>query len=117
MSELKECPFCGKKPCAEKFEGKLYAQCVNVDCVYAGGDFSPIETWNTRPIEDSLRAKCERLQLALECYATANWGWDSEDRPYIDYWDECADKLDPHVNRHKDGGYIARTALESEEKI
>ena len=58
MSELKPCPFCGYDRIAdtkEIFPGK--AQCTNC------GATAP--NWNTRPIEDALRAENELLRKAL----------------------------------------------------
>lgn len=70
MSELKPCPFCGEEIYsefyshrAEEFDG----HCTNKKCVLYGKDFLFFNTskWNSRPIEDQLRADNERLREAL----------------------------------------------------
>lgn len=63
MSEdLKACPFCGRKV-DETIE--------NLDVVSCSYHtlFIKSENWNTRPIEDALRAENERLRIALYMYA------------------------------------------------
>ena len=55
MSELKPCPFCGgTKICTEK--GLNLNYCDNCSAE------SNIEHWNTRPIEDGLRARIAELE-------------------------------------------------------
>lgn len=63
--ELKPCPFCGVT--SELVVGRVYANhtrhCIlNAQLVY---DFQKT-SWNTRPVEDSLRAKLAIAVDALE---------------------------------------------------
>lgn len=71
MSELKPCPFCGEEIYsefyshrAEEFDG----HCTNKKCLLYGKDllFFNTSKWNSRPIEDALRAENERLKEALK---------------------------------------------------
>jgi hypothetical protein len=58
--ELKPCPFCGGK--AWVFDGDSVGcenTCINGDPT--DGDLPTFKTWNTRPIEDELRADNKRL--------------------------------------------------------
>ena len=55
--ELKPCPFCGGTNCGVR------AGTDQIWCVCGG--HSPYG-WNSRPIEDKLRAENERLREALE---------------------------------------------------
>lgn len=73
MSDLKPCPIpsCGGMGSYEETEdGDHYVECV--DCGYCGKSFmsfdAAVDWWNTRPIEDALRAevvelKCEAAML------------------------------------------------------
>ena len=71
MSDLKACPFCGEEIYsefyshrAEEFDG----HCTNKKCVLYGKELLFFNTarWNTRPIEDQLRAENERLKGVLQ---------------------------------------------------
>lgn len=63
--ELKACPFCGKE--AHFIAG-------NAECKYCGGTClsingsknNAIEQWNTRPIEDGLRAELARRDEQMQ---------------------------------------------------
>ncbi len=61
--EIKDCPFCGGK--ASKGCGIESIHCSNIECVMPGISVS-IEQWNTRPIEDALRAKREAAEAYIE---------------------------------------------------
>ena len=55
MSELKPCPFCGgTKICTEKGINLNYCDNCSAE--------SNVEHWNTRPIEDELRARIAELE-------------------------------------------------------
>ena len=61
MSELKPCPFCGGNNCGVR------AGTDEIWCVCGG--HSP-HGWNSRPIEDALRAENEIYNIAIsEIYA------------------------------------------------
>ena len=58
--ELKACPFCGKKPESRNEYGHYWLEC---DCMSTQS--TPEEAadeWNTRPVEDALRAEIETLK-------------------------------------------------------
>lgn len=58
-NELKPCPFCGSSPLVLPGHTGDLARCSNVGCAARG--IVPIEVWNTRPIEDELRAEIAHL--------------------------------------------------------
>lgn len=60
MSELKPCPFCG----SEATDEANYCACCNPDCEFVGWFFLK-EQWNTRPVEDALRAENEELKAKV----------------------------------------------------
>jgi len=62
MSELKPCPFCGKMPKVEP-NGDCY--CDYYICPMAPDSYMP-KDWNTRPIEDALRARIAELEAEHE---------------------------------------------------
>lgn len=63
MSELKNCPFCGRD--AIRNDKKSYigvaVSCGNKAC-HLSRSRIPKKGWNTRPIEDALRAENEQLR-------------------------------------------------------
>ena len=59
MSELKPCPFCGGEAHYNPYLNKVW--CSNKECEGNSGSWK-IAEWNTRPIEDALRAENERLK-------------------------------------------------------
>jgi len=72
MSGLKLCPFCGGKPEIRKRRDEYLKttytiiECRNTACfaqpnIEVYGRDNAIVIWNTRPIEDALRAENERL--------------------------------------------------------
>lgn len=71
MSELKPCPFCGLE--AQTYsDGNytvVYCNCINCDPIDWDG-VNP-EIWNTRPIEDALRAELEKRTAELHYANTA----------------------------------------------
>jgi hypothetical protein len=60
MSELKKCPFCGKKPNPD-WTDESYIECTNRKCSVYGYGMST-GNWNTRPIEDALRKRIAELE-------------------------------------------------------
>lgn len=94
MSELKPCPFCGglNQTIEECFNYTFSEAFVQCDSCGARSEIednvSPkkakekaIKIWNTRPIEDALRAENERLKKALK---------EAEDR--IFEWNDLSDE-------------------------
>lgn len=94
MSELKPCPFCGGLN--QTIEGYLeyhfseaFVQCdscgarseTEEDDLLKKAKEKAIKIWNTRPIEDALRAENERLKKALK---------EAEDR--IFEWNDLSDE-------------------------
>jgi hypothetical protein len=68
--ELKPCPFCGQ-PAETTIDsrGETRARCANTDCVFRPGEYDDfwqgtLEEWNTRPIEDALRAEVAAIPYA-----------------------------------------------------
>mgnify|MGYP001483007570 CR=1 FL=1 len=77
MSEIKPCPYCGKLAAKCEPSHYIYHEAFSVICLcgtgsrYAESAEKAIEIWNTRPIEDALRAELVKTQKALDlaCYA------------------------------------------------
>lgn len=68
MSELKPCPFCGMKD--EARYDKAHNGAYIFRCQWCGAEVRSQDDWNSRPIEDSLRAENERLR---ELLARVEW--------------------------------------------
>ena len=59
MNTLKPCPFCGgTKICTEKGINLNYCDNCSAE--------SNVEHWNTRPIEDELRARIAELEAEID---------------------------------------------------
>jgi hypothetical protein len=61
MDELKACPFCGGENHPYHKEG-----CFLIDTLY-----TTLDAYNTRPIEDALRARIEELTIPADVLETA----------------------------------------------
>lgn len=75
MHRAKRCPFCGTVPSIRyDVADRAYAQCENGKC---SNYFRlvQLESWNTRPVEDELQVKHEKLQAAalLLCISLRHW--------------------------------------------
>ena len=85
--ELKKCPFCGSEG-EILFYGNVsvkYASCKNTKCSL----MTPLDEWQSRPIEDALRAKLDEAKEALEVYAVKEaYHGDAKDE-----WKLAADTL------------------------
>ena len=61
---LKRCPFCGGEAKCIEYYGLYHVVCC--DCYTTGRDCTSIETackaWNSRPIENELNEKIEKLE-------------------------------------------------------
>ena len=71
LNSLRPCPFCGAEAIMPVFRNASPAgykvdvcTCSN-DCEVIW-DWKPIEAWNNRPIEDTLRARAERAEAMVE---------------------------------------------------
>lgn len=70
--ELKPCPWCGQIPKLTEYEGAQMPFCANDHCPMVGDDTDPSTNeeaaaiWNTRPIEDALRAELEAARAEDE---------------------------------------------------
>jgi len=74
MSELKACPFCGKKDLIYDVEdhpelgSSPFVECLTKDCfgftrvLYSDNVENAINKWNTRPLEDALQKRVEELE-------------------------------------------------------
>ena len=65
MSELKACPFCGSDQVGDHLPGYVSFGCCN-DANCSLTQRFPTQVWNTRPIEDALRAENEELRSRLD---------------------------------------------------
>ena len=67
--ELKPCPFCGHEPKYIGANAQFAVACVNDACLcLANSDY--VGAWNTRPVEDALRARVTDLEAQ---WASVPW--------------------------------------------
>jgi NMD protein affecting ribosome stability and mRNA decay len=66
MSELKACPFCGNQSAVMDWLPSLSGIVEYPFCEYCGAQCETAELWNTRPIEDGLRAELAAAQAASD---------------------------------------------------
>lgn len=66
--ELKACPFCGKFMYYEESASGIDAHCTNKNCLMYNKEWLWLDVakWNTRPIEDALRAELAASQAEVE---------------------------------------------------
>ena len=86
MTDLKPCPFCGRKNIADYLSesGEILTYCI--DCFEdTNGHPDRFDVWNTRPIEDALRAELDDLKKRLEIA-------ENRVRNYLPYFDEEEDE-------------------------
>jgi len=101
MSELKPCPFCGTSVVGIEYDGLYrWVECGNMDCNAAGKVFAFLtdvgnadhivaNNWNTRPIEDGLRAELARRdEIIARLKEVGGWMYIAHDEKYIR---ECED--------------------------
>ena len=76
--ELKPCPFCGGKAFIDSEFSGVYCNC-GAELTFFESDKEAAEKWNTRPIENELHEKIEKLEAentrlreALEFYANTD---------------------------------------------
>ena len=104
MSELKPCPFCGLE--AQTYsDGNytvVYCNCINCDPIDWDG-VNP-EIWNTRPIEDALRAELEKRTAELHYANTACMEMKRE-----------LDRLNAEIKTTDDLLYVEKLKLQQQE--
>lgn len=73
--ELKPCPFCGHADGLDHWEKTedweadlMWVSCSHCDMTISSNTGFGADTWNTRPIEDALRAEIETLEFILSGY-------------------------------------------------
>ncbi len=70
--ELKPCPFCGEIPFVEwrniRQETNTYLICKTEGCTAQNIHWDNDESWNTRPIEDELRAALVELHKNTDLF-------------------------------------------------
>lgn len=104
MDELKACPFCGSSNTTLDYYEISCPQELGtiVVCNDCGASAKSIDDWNTRPIEDELRAEIERLKVRIEeleaagtilrdCFSLHKPNW-LIDKDAIKEWDELTKK-------------------------
>lgn len=64
--ELKACPFCGNQSAVMDWLPSLSGIVEYPFCEYCGAQCETAELWNTRPIEDGLRAELAAAQAEVE---------------------------------------------------
>lgn len=79
MSELKPCPFCGEQGIHMPvvFATVVHVACSNRGCYMCRSEV-PVDEWNSRTIDDGLRAENARLREALKLLAG-----------YVTHSDDC----------------------------
>ena len=72
MDNLKPCPFCGSAVSTSHINSDTYGVLYEVKCRYcgvSGGQFIfehyAIKAWNSRPSEEALKVKLDKLKAAL----------------------------------------------------
>ena len=62
MSELKKCPFCGSEAMNLYDDDVEMVGCPNTDCVEFDAPMVNVASWQTRPLEDALKARIAELE-------------------------------------------------------
>jgi hypothetical protein len=81
--DLKPCPLCGWSPQLATSFGEPVVGCVNRSCDLCDTEWFDVDAWNTRPIEDTLRARAEAAEAAL---ATARAEGAAAERAAVVAW-------------------------------
>ena len=99
MSELKPCPFCGSGEVFYKHALSCEVECDNCGASMHSGD------WNTRPVEDELRAELARrdeiiarLKEDAGRLAFHSAAWNSFDNEFECVHNECGGHGDDRKN-------------------
>ena len=88
MSELRECPFCGKEACYVDKDGNAVSDpspdiaCARTACM-PPTSYVPADTWQSRPLEDTLRAELERVKAENEWIPTEEKYPELEEDVYV----------------------------------
>ena len=106
--ELKACPFCGE-PADDRYN--RLAKCSNKSCLMNhwvdDEDFFIDDDWNTRPIEDALRARITELKEFIDQLIEAGKGLldslctDPEEEKTVEVmnWKAVVDKVNKERER------------------
>ena len=82
MSELKACPFCGKEGCFVDKDGNITESGLDVACERTScmppSSYVPVDSWQSRPLEDALTARIAELEGALKKIAYIIQAWENE---------------------------------------
>ena len=60
--ELKKCPFCGSEAKVELRDIQTGVECTNRRCITNTFVQPTYDQWNTRPLEDALQARIDKLE-------------------------------------------------------
>lgn len=130
MNELKPCPFCGSDHYQHEGNsdgGELWFSCQNcgayspVSTNTDGDDYSEtVAKWNTRPLEDALRAEIATLKSENERLKSSINFKDDALTTYSEFYERCCEKLgyeDVNPSTEMDEIILSKLSEVSNERI